>query len=152
MSGEALWRKNFDLMAGDKGGVNKDEFIILCRACGQLMTPQQAEEVMGGIGGKSTYDDFASQMRKGTFGPSPDELLDSLLAFDGNESGFLNKREIINLLTSLGDPMSMEDAGKVFTKFDVPEDGSVKIREFRDYLINPVPLITPNMAELLKDI
>jgi len=152
MSGEALWRKNFDLMAGDKAAVNKDEFIILCRACGQLMTPQQAEEVMGNIGAKSTYDDFASQMRKGTFGPSGEELLDSLLAFDGNESGFLNKREIINLLTSLGDPMTMEEASKVFVKFDVPEDGSVKIREFRDYLMNPVPLITPDMAELLRDI
>eukprot|EP00999_Lentomonas_sp_LEN2_P001204 NODE_2219_length_623_cov_47.495968_g2169_i0.p1 GENE.NODE_2219_length_623_cov_47.495968_g2169_i0~~NODE_2219_length_623_cov_47.495968_g2169_i0.p1 ORF type:complete len:176 (+),score=55.10 NODE_2219_length_623_cov_47.495968_g2169_i0:53-529(+) len=150
--GEALWKKNFYLMSGGGDSVSKDDFILLCRACGQLMTPSEAESVAAGVGGKVSYDEFASQMGKGTFGPSEEKLLDSLLAFDGNESGFLNKRDIIDKLTSIGDTMGLEEAHKVFAKFPVDDTGAVDIRAFQQYLINPVPLLDPDPEMLKKEL
>jgi len=146
-------RKNFDLIASPDGTVTKENFIVLCRACGQMMTPSEATAVEGGVGNKVTFDEFKAQMGKGKFGPSPVDLMDSLLAFDGNESGYLSKREIVNLLTSLGEPMTLEQANFVFTKFAVADDGSVNIKDFHEYLLGPAPRIDPSqLAEEAKSL
>jgi len=140
----------FDDKKTDK--VAKSDFVHIIRALGRKHTEAEIAEITKDLGDPVTMDEFLAYMRKPYNGPTQQDLLQALQAFDGNDSGYLKQSELISLLTTLGEKMSEDEVQQVMKDVPVDEDGKVNIEEFAKYLCTPVPSMTPNIEELQKQL
>ena len=97
-----------------------------------------------------TLDQFIEFMKGPYEGPTSQDLLTALQAFDGNETGFLKHSEIVSLLTTLGEKMSEAEVKQLMSEVKTDDQGRISIEEFASYLNEPVPSMTPNIEELQK--
>eukprot|EP00999_Lentomonas_sp_LEN2_P001053 NODE_2056_length_662_cov_102.818692_g2006_i0.p1 GENE.NODE_2056_length_662_cov_102.818692_g2006_i0~~NODE_2056_length_662_cov_102.818692_g2006_i0.p1 ORF type:complete len:156 (+),score=43.12 NODE_2056_length_662_cov_102.818692_g2006_i0:102-569(+) len=153
MSTEAEWRETwylFDDKKTDK--VSKADFVHIIRALGRKHTEAEITEICKDLGDPVSLDEFMAYMRKPYNGPTNQDLLQALQAFDGNDSGYLKQTELVSLLTTLGEKMSEEEVQQVMKDVPVDDDGKINIEEFTKYLCTPVPSMTPNIEELQKQL
>ena len=97
-------------------------------------------------------DEFVNFMKQPYEGPTQQDLLTALQAFDGNETGFLKHSEIVSLLTTLGEKMSESEVKQLMSEVKTDDQGRISIEEFAKYLNEPVPSMTPNIEELQKQL
>eukprot|EP01001_Neometanema_parovale_P011000 NODE_7241_length_780_cov_165.392694_g7001_i0.p1 GENE.NODE_7241_length_780_cov_165.392694_g7001_i0~~NODE_7241_length_780_cov_165.392694_g7001_i0.p1 ORF type:complete len:174 (-),score=70.10 NODE_7241_length_780_cov_165.392694_g7001_i0:259-726(-) len=153
MSTEAEWKETwylFDDKKTDK--VSKSDFVHIIRSLGRKHTEQEISEITKDMGDPVTMDEFLAYMKKPYEGPTQQDLLTALQAFDGNDSGFLKQSEVTSLLTTLGEKMSEEEVQQIMKDVKVDEEGRINIEDFAKYLCTPVPSMTPNIEELQKQL
>eukprot|EP01059_Diplonema_ambulator_P026311 TRINITY_DN43573_c0_g1_i1.p1 TRINITY_DN43573_c0_g1~~TRINITY_DN43573_c0_g1_i1.p1 ORF type:complete len:154 (+),score=44.53 TRINITY_DN43573_c0_g1_i1:71-532(+) len=135
-----------------KGTVSKTDFIHIVRSLGRKYTEAEIQEKTAGMGDQVSLDEFMEFMKKPYEGPTQQDLLTALQAFDGNETGFLKHSEIVALLTTLGEKMSEAEVKQLMSEVKTDDQGRVSIEEFAKYLNEPVPSMTPNIEELQKQL
>ena len=104
------------------------------------------------MGDTVTLDEMLAFMKQPYEGPSQQDLLTALQAFDGNETGFLKHSEIVTLLTTLGEKMSEAEVKQLMAEVKTDDQQRVSIQDFAKYLTEPVPSMAPNIEELQKQL
>eukprot|EP01001_Neometanema_parovale_P000682 NODE_10763_length_577_cov_104.955947_g10486_i0.p1 GENE.NODE_10763_length_577_cov_104.955947_g10486_i0~~NODE_10763_length_577_cov_104.955947_g10486_i0.p1 ORF type:complete len:159 (+),score=40.19 NODE_10763_length_577_cov_104.955947_g10486_i0:80-556(+) len=152
--GEQLWTDTWNMFDGERSGkISKEDFMHAFRACGQKPSQKEAEEILAGVSDPATFDEFKAAMGKGPVGPSEADLINSLNAFDGTDSGFLKKSDIHQMLTQLGEPLEdgQVDTMWAFVGAAVDGEGKIDIKAFAAALQKDVPPKIPDMEELAKE-
>jgi len=153
MTTETEWKETwylFDDRKTDK--VSRADFIHIIRSLGRKHTEQEITDITKHMSDPVTLSEFLEYMRKPYTGPTEDDLLTALRAFDGNNSGYLRQSELVSLLTTLGEKMSEEEVQLVMKDVKTDHEGRINIEEFARYLCTPVPSLTPNIEELKKQL
>lgn len=149
---EKQWKDVWTLYDSDKDGkITKDEFISAVRVLGHRYTQAQMEEKTRNIGKIVDWESYFGFLCDPYTGPTKDDLINALRAFDGKDSGELTVAQITSMLTTMGDKMSAEEAGIVVKNLPAVH-GKVKIDDLIAYLTPAVPSTNPNIEEILREV
>jgi Ca2+-binding EF-hand superfamily protein len=147
------WIDTWNLFDEKKSGaVSKTDFKHIVRSLGRKYTEAEFNDLMKDLGDPITQDRFIEFMKKPYSGPTEDDLRTALQAFDGTDSGMLKLSELTTLLTSLGEKMPEAEVKQLLSEVRVDGEGRVSIDEFAKFLCTPVPSMTPDIAELQKQL
>eukprot|EP00744_Colponema_vietnamica_P010323 GILI01014604.1.p1 GENE.GILI01014604.1~~GILI01014604.1.p1 ORF type:complete len:156 (-),score=53.42 GILI01014604.1:111-578(-) len=147
------WTDTWNLFDERKAGtVSKVDFKHIVRSLGRKYTEAEFADQMKEMGDPIRFDSFVEFMKKPYSGPTEEDLKTALQAFDGSDSGVLKLSELTTLLTSLGEKMPEADVKQLLAEVKVDSNGCVSIEEFAKFLCTPVPSMTPNIAELQKQL
>merc|ERR1711998_34159 len=141
----AKYKKNFKLF--DKQGENKipvDEMATVLRACGQNPTEAEIailiEKVDKNKNGFIEFDEFCDLMSKTNKDPKEmeDLILQAFRTFDADNSGFIDKDELLNTLTTMGDKVDEKMVTSMIEEADVDGDGKINYTEFSKIMLKEV--------------
>jgi len=147
------WTDTWNLFDEKKSGaVNKTDFKHIVRSLGRKYTEAEFADLLKDLGDPVRYESFLEFMKKPYTGPTEDDLRTALQAFDGADTGMLKVSELITLLTSLGEKMPEAEVKQLLSEVKTDSEGRVSIEDFAKFLCTPVPSMTPNIAELQKQL
>jgi calmodulin len=153
MSTEKEWMDTWNLFDEKKTGtVSKVDFKHIVRSLGRKYTEAEFADHMKDMGDPIKVKDFIEFMKKPYSGPTEEDLRTALQAFDGTDSGMLKLSELTTLLTTLGEKMPEAEVKQLLAEVKTDADGRVSIDDFAKFLCTPVPSMTPNIAELQKQL
>lgn len=156
MAPEAIpkeWVQTWNLFDERKSGsVSQTDLKHILRSLGRRYTEGEFREMLSDLPEKVTYEVFLSLMQQPYTGPTEEDLVTALRAFDANDSGSLLLSELITLLTSLGEKMPEAEVSQLLSEVVVDEDGRVSIDELSRFLCSPVPNVTPDILELQRQL
>ena len=66
---------------------------------------------------------------------SRQNIIDSFQVFDKGNSGRVNAREMLSMLSTLGDSMGEEEAARLLERAGIDQDGTIEIAVFVDLLM-----------------
>jgi calmodulin len=135
------WKDEFELYfsehdQGQKGFVSSDELTALLAFLGHdLQEDAQLRRRVAQLGEKGmTFAQFMGMLdelsSKGPELPSREDLLRAFQAFDPEKSGFIPDHELRNVMRSLGEKMSREEAEELV--FLSPGRGFIDYAQFVD--------------------
>ena len=147
------WTDTWNLFDEKKSGtVSRVDFKHIVRSLGRKYTEAEFTDQMKGMGDPVTFDEFVKFMQKEYKGPTEEDLKTALQAFDSSDSGKISLKELTTLLTTLGEKMPEAEVKQLLAEIKTDDDGRVSIEEFAKFLCTPVPSMTPNIAELQKQL
>ena len=149
---EAQWKSVWQLYDEEKKGViAKQDFASALRVLGRRYTLDQMAKVTQRLSDQVDYETFIGILGDPYDGPTPDDLLHALRAFDGKDSGDLTMTQIESILTTMGDKLTVDEAKGILET--LPNDkGKVKITTLVQHMTPPIPSAKPNIPELLKEL
>lgn len=147
------WTDTWNLFDEKKtGAVSRTDFKHIVRSLGRKYTEAEFADYMKDMDDPVRYEAFVEFMKKPYSGPNEDDLKTALQAFDGTDSGMIRVAELTTLLTTLGEKMPEAEVKQLLAEVKVDAEGRVSIEEFAKFLCTPVPSMTPNIAELQKQL
>merc|ERR1712166_10054 len=133
----AKFRKNFKLF--DKkglGSIPTEEMGTVLRACGQNPTEAELailiEKVDKDQSGTIDFEEFCDLMSKTNKDPKEmeDLIMQAFRTFDADNSGYIDKEELLNTLTTMGDKVDEKMVTSMIEEADVDGDGKIDYAEF----------------------
>lgn len=147
------WTHTWNLFDEHKSGsVTQTDLKHILRSLGRRYTEGEFREILADFPEKVSYEDFLSLMHQPYTGPTEEDLVTALRAFDANDSGSLLLSELITLLTSLGEKIPEAEVTQLLSEVVVDEEGRVSIDELSRFLCSPVPNLTPDILELQRQL
>eukprot|EP00796_Vickermania_ingenoplastis_P001333 gene1333-774_t len=147
------WAQTWHLFDEHKTGtVSQADLKHVLRSLGRRYTEGEFKEILSNLPDRVPYDSFIHLMQQPYNGPTEEDLVTALRAFDANDSGSLQLSELITLLTSLGEKMPEAEVTQLLSEVVVDEDGRVPIEELSRFLCTPVPNMTPDILELQRQL
>lgn len=147
------WTDTWNLFDERKtGAVSRVDFKHIVRSLGRKYTEAEFADHMKDMGDPVRFESFIEFMKKPYSGPTEEDLRTALQAFDGTDSGLLKISELTTLLTTLGEKMPEAEVKQLLAEVKTDGEGRVSIEEFAKFLCTPVPSMTPNIAELQKQL
>lgn len=147
------WTDTWNLFDEKKSGaVSRVDFKHIVRSLGRKYTEAEFADHMKDMGEPVRFESFVEFMKKPYSGPTEEDLRTALQAFDGTDSGMLRVSELVTLLTTLGEKMPEAEVKQLLAEVRTDADGRVSIEDFAKFLCTPVPSMTPNIAELQKQL
>ena len=147
------WTDTWNLFDEKKtGAVSRTDFKHVVRSLGRKYTEAEFADHMKDMGDPIRYETFVEFMKKPYSGPTEDDLRTALQAFDGTDSGMIKITELTTLLTTLGEKMPEAEVKQLLSEVKTDAEGRVLIDDFAKFLCTPVPSMTPNIAELQKQL
>ena len=147
------WTDTWNLFDEKKtGAVSKTDFKHIARSLGRKYTEAEFTDLLKDLGDPVRYDAFIEFMKKPYSGPTEDDLRTALQSFDGADTRLLKISELTTLLTSLGEKMPEAEVKQLLAEIKTDGEGRVSIEEFAKFLCTPVPSMTPNIAELQRQL
>ncbi|CAL1532466.1 unnamed protein product [Lymnaea stagnalis] len=142
---EQVWKEVFEMFDRDgNGSISTDELGRVCRALDMDPTLKELEEAAKLLdkdgNGIIEYKDFKLYMMKMKRSSYEERKLEMIRAFrmiDKNNDKFIDAQELISVLTSLGEPLTEEEAGAMIRVADVNKDGKIDYEEFVKFIIAP---------------
>lgn len=134
------------------GSVSRVDFKHIVRSLGRKYTEAEFADLMKDYADAVRFEQFVEFMKKPYTGPTEEDLRTALQAFDGTDSGMLKISELTTLLTTLGEKMPEAEVKQLLAEVKTDSEGRVSIDEFAKFLCTPVPSMTPNIAELQKQL
>merc|ERR1712072_320957 len=64
-----------------------------------------------------------------------EEIKNAFLTFDADGSGFIDRDELVNVLTTMGDPVDEETINGMIAEADVDGDGKINYAEFTKIML-----------------
>merc|ERR1712072_726893 len=133
----AKYKKNFRLFdkAGD-GKIPTGEMATVLRACGQNPTEAEIailiEKVDKDKNNFIDFDEFCDLMSKTNKDPAEmeDLIMAAFKTFDADNSGYIDKDELLNTLTTMGDKVDEKMVTAMIEEADVDGDGKLDYKEF----------------------
>jgi calmodulin len=132
----AMLAKQFRLLdvAGDSMITTKDVRIALKRI-GESATDKELEEVVNrfdqfgkGLVNFQQFVDITNQLRSSVI--TEQEIIEAFKIFDRDGSGGVDASELMQVMTSIGDPMTQEEAEGMIRQADSDGTGSVDYASF----------------------
>ncbi|XP_046547365.1 neo-calmodulin-like [Haliotis rubra] len=124
---------------GDKK-ISKDELGPVLRALGQNPTKKNIDLYMEqadiDASGYLCYDEFVKLVEKDIISPQEVEvqLKQAFLVFDKDKNELLDKKELFNVLTRMGEVLTVSEAEQILQLADRNGDGKLDVREFTQFL------------------
>lgn len=132
-----LFDKNHD------GKISSDELGCVLRSLGLEYKQEEVDEMIKNAdtneNGSVEYDEFLVMMQKFAQHPpniaSMDEKTrEAFRVFDLDGNGYIDKNELRQVMTRLGETLSEDDVKEMFREADLNNDGKIDINEFRQLL------------------
>ena len=64
-----------------------------------------------------------------------EEIKNAFLTFDADGSGFIDREELVNVLTTMGDPVDEETINGMIAEADLDGDGKINYAEFTKIML-----------------
>lgn len=141
------WREAFDIFDKNKDGhISLRELDTVVRSMG--LNPSMKDlrsfikEVDQNRDGKIQFEDFKILMSKFYVNNSPEEqqkdIEGAFKIFDKNGNGVIEKAELLRIATTLGEPLTEEEAEQMMKIADSNKDGLIDYKEFSKFITRPV--------------
>merc|ERR1711908_144563 len=138
------FRKNFNLFDKKRtGSIPIADMGTVLRSLGQNPTEAElaalVEEVDKDKSGTIEFDEFVDLMARTnkTQEQMEEEIKNAFLTFDADGSGFITREELIETLTTMGDPVDEETINGMIQEADVDGDGKINYEEFTKIMLAP---------------
>merc|ERR1712205_288592 len=138
------FRKNFNLFDKKRtGSIPVADMGTVLRSLGQNPTGAElaalVEQVDKDKSGTIEFDEFVDLMSKTnkTQEQMEEEIKNAFLTFDADGSGFVTREELIDTLTTMGDPVDEETITGMIQEADVDGDGKINYEEFTKIMLAP---------------
>merc|ERR1712230_98026 len=138
------FRKNFNLFDKKRtGSIPVADMGTVLRSLGQNPTEAElaalVEEVDKDKSGTIEFDEFVDLMSHTNKSQEQmnEEIKNAFLTFDADGSGFITREELIETLTTMGDPVDEETITGMIQEADVDGDGKINYEEFTKIMLAP---------------
>merc|ERR1711868_225642 len=139
---KAGFRKNFNLFDKKRtGSIPLSDMGTVLRSLGQNPTEAELaalmEEVDKDKSGTVEFDEFVDLMARTnkTQEQMEEEIKNAFLTFDADGSGFIDRDELVNVLTTMGDPVDEETINGMIAEADLDGDGKINYAEFTKIML-----------------
>merc|ERR1712097_233071 len=141
---KAEFRKNFNLFDKKRtGAILIADMGTVLRSLGQNPTEAELgaliEEVDKDKSGTIEFDEFVDLMSRTnkTQEAMEEEIKNAFLTFDADGSGYIDREELVNVLTTMGDPVDEETINGMIAEADLDGDGKINYEEFTKIMLAP---------------
>ncbi|GFO12054.1 calmodulin [Plakobranchus ocellatus] len=142
---EKVWREIFELFDKDKNGhICKEELGHVMRALDMDPTQKELDAAVKELdkdgNGVIEYHDFKfymQKMKRLSYDERKNEMLRAFQLIDKNNDKFIDSKELMATLTSLGEPLSEAEVNAMIKVADVNKDGKIDYEEFVKFIIAP---------------
>merc|ERR1711881_278146 len=139
---KADFRKNFNLFDKKRtGAIPIGDMGTVLRSLGQNPTEAElaalCEEVDKDKSGTIEFEEFIDLMARTnkTHEAMEEEIKNAFLTFDADGSGYIDREELVNVLTTMGDPVDEETINGMIAEADVDGDGKIDYKEFTKIML-----------------
>merc|ERR1712167_471780 len=139
---KADFRKNFNLFDKKRtGAIPIGDMGTVLRSLGQNPTEAELaalmEEVDKDKSGTIEFDEFVDLMSRTnkTKEQMEEEIKNAFLTFDADGSGFITREELVETLTTMGDPVDEETINGMISEADLDGDGKINYAEFTKIML-----------------
>merc|ERR1719199_599191 len=136
------FRKNFNLFDKKRtGSIPIADMGTVLRSLGQNPTEAELQALMEEVdkdkSGTIEFDEFVDLMSRTnkTQEQMEEEIKNAFLTFDADGSGFITREELIETLTTMGDPVDEETITGMIQEADVDGDGKINYEEFTKIML-----------------
>merc|ERR1711871_1757640 len=136
------FRKNFNLFDKKRtGSIPIADMGTVLRSLCQNPTEAELsaliEEVDKDKSGTIEFDEFVDLMSRTnkTEDAMREEIENAFLTFDADGSGFIDREELVNVLTTMGDPVDEETINGMIAEADLDGDGKINYAEFTNIML-----------------
>merc|ERR1719240_1459074 len=111
------------------------------RSLGQNPTEEELaalmEEVDKDKSGTVEFEEFVDLMSRTnkTHEQMEEEIKNAFLTFDADGSGYITREELIETLTTMGDPVDEETINGMINEADLDGDGKIDYKEFTKIML-----------------
>eukprot|EP00792_Barthelona_sp_PAP020_P004965 TRINITY_DN2433_c0_g1_i1.p1 TRINITY_DN2433_c0_g1~~TRINITY_DN2433_c0_g1_i1.p1 ORF type:complete len:149 (-),score=29.94 TRINITY_DN2433_c0_g1_i1:32-478(-) len=137
----AEYREAFMTFDRDMDGkINLTELAIIMRSLGYNPSERELVEIMNTVdtdaSGTVEFSEFLAMMaKKVREADSAEDLKKAFRFFDKDKTGKISAYELKNILTTMGEPLSIEDADKLIEVADRNKDGEIDYEEFVNFMM-----------------
>merc|ERR1711934_1334996 len=139
---KADFRKNFNLFDKKRtGAIPIGDMGTVLRSLGQNPTEAELvalmEEVDKDKSGTIEFEEFIDLMARTnkTHEQMEEEIKNAFLTFDADGSGFITREELVETLTTMGDPVDEETINGMIAEADLDGDGKINYAEFTKIML-----------------
>merc|ERR1711998_63310 len=141
---KADFRKNFNLFDKKRtGSIPIGDMGTVLRSLGQNPTEAELAALMVEVdkdnSGTIEFEEFVDLMARTnkTHEQMEEEIKNAFLTFDADGSGYITREELIETLTTMGDPVDEETINGMIQEADVDGDGKINYEEFTKIMLAP---------------
>merc|ERR1712205_248887 len=139
---KADFRKNFNLFDKKRtGAIPIGDMGTVLRSLGQNPTEAELQALMDEVdadkSGTIDFEEFVNMMSRTNKSNEQmeDEIKTAFLTFDADGSGFITKEELIETLTTMGDPVDEETIVGMIAEADLDGAGKINYEEFTKIML-----------------
>merc|ERR1711981_768283 len=139
---KADFRKNFNLFDKKRtGAIPIGDMGTVLRSLGQNPTEAELQALMDEVdadkSGTIDFEEFVNMMSRTNKSNEQmeDEIKTAFLTFDADGSGYITKEELIETLTTMGDPVDEETIVGMIAEADLDGDGKINYDEFTKIML-----------------
>merc|ERR1712167_201191 len=139
---KADFRKNFNLFDKKRtGAIPVGDMGTVLRSLGQNPTEAELsalmEEVDKDKSGTIEFEESVDLMARTnkTHEQMEEEIKNAFLTFDADGSGFITREELVETLTTMGDPVDEETINGMIAEADLDGDGKINYAEFTKIML-----------------
>ncbi|XP_048764701.1 calmodulin-A-like [Ostrea edulis] len=142
-----VWRESFDIFDKNKDGhISLHELDTVVRSLGLNPSMKNLrtfiKEIDQNQDGKIQFEDFKILMSKFYVSQSPEEqqkdIEGAFKIFDKDGNGMIEKSELLRVATTMGEPLTDEEAEQMIKIADTNNDGLINYKEFSRFITRPV--------------
>jgi len=134
-------RETFEMFDRDGNGtISKSELGKIMSALGQDKTQKELDEILTRFdddhSGNISYEEYKAiiDANKLSHIEMEIQLREAFLVFDRDKSGTLDREELREVLTQMGEPLNARQTEHVLGKIDLNGDGKIEVDEFVRFL------------------
>merc|ERR1711943_20528 len=139
---KAGFRKNFNLFDKKRtGSIPLSDMGTVLRSLGQNPTEAELQALMEEVdkdkSGTIEFDEFVDLMSRTNKSQEQmeEEIKNAFLTFDSDGSGYIDREELVNVLTTMGDPVDEETINGMIAEADLDGDGKINYAEFTKIML-----------------
>merc|ERR1712057_154682 len=139
---KAGFRKNFNLFDKKRtGSIPIADMGTVLRSLGQNPTEAELQALMEEVdkdkSGTIEFDEFVDLMSRTnkTKDQMEEEIKNAFLTFDADNSGYITREELVETLTTMGDPVDEETINGMIAEADLDGDGKIDYKEFTKIML-----------------
>merc|ERR1712023_155085 len=136
------FRKNFNLFDKKRtGSIPLSDMGTVLRSLGQNPTEAELQALMEEVdkdkSGTIEFDEFVDLMARTNKSKEQmeEEIKNAFLTFDADNSGYITREELVETLTTMGDPVDEETINGMIAEADLDGDGKIDYKEFTKIML-----------------
>merc|ERR1711959_155225 len=139
---KAGFRKNFNLFDKKRtGSIPIADMGTVLRYLGQNPTEAELQALMEEVdkdkSGTIELDEFVDLMARTNKSKDQmeEEIKNAFLTFDADNSGYITREELVETLTTMGDPVDEETINGMIAEANLDGDGKIDYKEFTKIML-----------------